>query len=320
MRSPLLRSLLLASLALALVNGCGRDRRSGGGRDDGPGTDGGSGLDSSTITAPPGELALAVESATWGGPASSPGRELLYVGVRLGNGDGGDPASLDPALFSARTGAGTEVIGAADVPFGEACSADLAVAGGANRACALVFRVPSAEVPTTIIYRSADGREASAPIVACSPSAPGGLCAAGSSCVDGSCVVLCSPESPDGACPAPGELCRAGTCVGECSPGNPTGACEEGSCVDGACDTACTQFDLAATGCLDCVTALSESGACGDITSTTCADAEGCAFCPFEGAGTSTCTCATQPACEGCEATARAAWDCIASECRSCVL
>lgn len=308
--------ILPALLGMSISGGCAERRGSGTG-----GTDGGRSDASSSVVAPPGDLVLGVESAVWDSPSSTAGRDALVVGVRLANGAGGDAASLNPALFNVRTDTGAEVLGGSRGGASD-CSPDLAVAEGADRACSVYFAVPSGESPEAVTYRAPDGREATAAIVACAPGTAG-LCPPGQVCVAGACQPLCSAEAPDGVCPSPDELCEGGACAARCSPEHPSGACDEGGCVDGVCNPSCTSFDATHGDCLSCANAVYERGDCGTSSSPPCADPEACAQCPlfaeFSDRPTNTCTCEMSSWCEGCEAEARAGYECLATMCPSCV-
>lgn len=151
-----------------------------------------------------GEVVVAVHGVEWTHDA------VLEVDVLLLNGPEGDPLPQDRAAFFLETDRGERI----DSLQHGTCSASSYVAPGTGSSCTLGFALASRR-PTSLHYSAPDGRTASAPIPACSPAEPGGLCL--------------SPE----------QACHAGSCVARCSPAHPSGHCERGMCVSGSC-VACT--------------------------------------------------------------------------------
>ncbi len=297
-----MRFSIACVLSVLFLAGCVDSRRAG------TPSDGDAGTRPPSTSAPPGEVAIGVLGAAWLYDG------VLVVGVSLANGEGGAPAPQDPAYFDLETLEGA-VVGSVSEET-TTCSAALSVAAGASLECALTFHPPAGHQPSLLRYEAPDGRSATAPIAACSSSAPGGLCPVGTACDGTSCVAPCSPSNPTGACAGVGEVCVDGYCDGPCSPTRPDGFCEEGSCVDGACDTSCRVVDYSAEGCLPCLEGLSSSGVCAGGEDT-CNDSTECGNCLAY--GTPTCECFASFACGGCETQMRAVVDCFARECPSCV-
>lgn len=126
--------------------------------------------------------------------------------------DGGDGLVLDRAWWRAPGVLRVALFADADGPF----ELD---DGGRRRPgesfcrgerCVLTFR--DAERPRSVFQRVAD-RERGAPLHECGEADPFGLCPFGLTCVDRTCVPICTPLHPGGACVEDGARCEAGACV-----------------------------------------------------------------------------------------------------------
>lgn len=85
----------------------------------------------------------------------------------------------------------------------------------ASGRCVLTFE--GAREPRRIV-QTVSGRDYGAPLLECGPDDPFGLCPFGLTCVDRTCVPLCSAAHPDGACLDDGAVCRRGACEFEVGP------------------------------------------------------------------------------------------------------
>lgn len=291
---------VLGVCVLSMVLGACVDSRIRSGRDAGREDDGGG-----PPPPPPGALSLDVEGAAWLDDST------LLVVVRVGNGAGADPAPLAPSFFALGIAGGAELTASGGVGT-NACRAELAVGAAGSVSCELAFG-PVVGTPEVVHYRLPE-RMASAPIVACSASAPGGLCSAGQVCQSGACVAPCSFSQPDGACASSSDICVDGSCEPRCSPSVPDGACEVGFCRGGTCDTTCRSVNLSATGCYDCLLPIYDGTSPCGLASDTCLE---CAQCPAF-SGTTDCECLATAACGGCAPEVSAIWDCAVSLCPVC--
>jgi hypothetical protein len=305
-RRPLL--LLLPLLLSAVSCDDGGTTETGAEVGDGGTTgDAGTGVDGGPTPPPPGRLRLEVAGAAWSSE-TLPGRDVLYVRVRLANGTA-TSAELAPPLFTLSTAGGADVLGvAASFAPDTICAADLAVSVGATLTCFVAFGVPAGDLPRRVDYRAPDGREASADVPTCDAGESDALCPSGLVCTSSGCVARCSPGAPTGFCSDPDQQCVAGACVGPCAFDRPEGYCVEGRCVDGTCVTGCREVRTESS-CLSCVFEAYES--CPTVS---CLNAESCVNCVTFA---DTCSCASE--CDGCEGEIDSTLDCVADRCPGCV-
>lgn len=250
---------------------------------------------------------MAVGAATWSLDGSH-----LFVEAAVGNAADGAPAPLVWTAFTLETEIGA-ILDAASLSA-ETCPGGLSIAPGATLRCEVGFAVPSGHRPVRLHYRADAERTAQAPVPACSPSTPQGLCEPGMACEAGRCIAPCSAHEPDGFCFG-ADQCIEGACRSLCSFENPHGWCADGTCVEGRCDASCYALDYLAEGCSTCLQALIDAGLCSGAPAT-CADSMACAECALD--GRSVCECESSSACDGCEAQVRGAWDCLVRACPSC--
>ncbi|MEZ4336227.1 MAG: hypothetical protein R3B82_06330 [Sandaracinaceae bacterium] len=76
--------------------------------------------------------------------------------------------------------------------------------------CVVTFR--EARTPRRIV-QLVGASERAAPLLECGEADPFGLCPFGLTCIDRTCVPLCTPLHPTGACVEDGARCEAGVCV-----------------------------------------------------------------------------------------------------------
>src|SRR5690606_23458282 len=187
---------------------------------------------------PPGGVSMAVGAATWSLDGSH-----LFVEAAVGNAADGAPAPLVWTAFTLETEIGA-ILDAASLSA-ETCPGGLSIAPGATLRCEVGFAVPSGHRPVRLHYRADAERTAQAPVPACSPSTPQGLCEPGMACEAGRCIAPCSAHEPDGFCFG-ADQCIEGACRSLCSFENPHGWCADGACVEGRCDASCYALDYLA--------------------------------------------------------------------------
>jgi hypothetical protein len=147
-------------LTIALVAACGDDGSGPtGGGPAGGGPAGGAGSGNAFSI----EVVSWVGSDTYNGMAPQEGRRFVLVEQRLSNVNA-DPVSLSPNLFDVETDTGILVSMAVSAVADGVCPGDASVSAGASFECALLFEIPEASMPATLIYDDpAFGLSASAP-------------------------------------------------------------------------------------------------------------------------------------------------------------
>ena len=251
----------------------------------------------------PARLSLSVEQAWFHE------RGALRLAVEVGH-EGGAAATLEASDFVVVGAPDLEARGANEGLF--SCDGDLPE--GERRRCTLGFATDESSALEGLFLQHRDA--APAPIHACGPAHPLGLCRARYACVEGACERMCSRFHWDGPCANEDEVCDRGYCVAPCSD-QPGSGCEEGTCVEGACVPECGAIALPDNACFDCAWDLFDSGQC--EVEDACND---CASCPSaQGPGRpppGRCECAQSEACDGCEPQVTRYWDCILEACPTC--